>query len=103
MVSRIRKPHLREALIRFQGNEKLRFPDLVTLAAIDPPLAELQARLQRVLEEPFISNEATLSGAKPKAPFVRGIGPVLRVAEWNINRTRRGAELKLALSDKKRL
>jgi endonuclease/exonuclease/phosphatase family metal-dependent hydrolase len=87
-------------LIRFQGPEKLRFDDLVTLAAIDPPPAELQARLERVLEQPFISNEATLSGATPKAPLVRGIGPVLRIAEWNINRTTRGAELKLALSDK---
>jgi hypothetical protein len=40
-------------LIRFQGPEKLRFDDLVTLAAVDPPPAELQARLERVLEEPF--------------------------------------------------
>jgi endonuclease/exonuclease/phosphatase family metal-dependent hydrolase len=87
-------------LFRFQDPETLRFDDLVTLAAVDPPPAELQARLERVLEEPFISNEATLSGAKPKAPFVRGMGPVLRIAEWNINRTTRGAELKLALSDK---
>ena len=87
-------------LIRFQGPEKLHFDDLVTLAAIDPPLAELEARLQRVLQEPFISNEATLSGAKPRVPFVPGVGPVLRIAEWNINRTTRGAELKLALSDK---
>jgi hypothetical protein len=31
---------------------------------------------------------------------VRGMGPVLRIAEWNINRTTRGAELKLALSDR---
>jgi hypothetical protein len=90
-----------EALIRFQGPEKLRFPDLVTLAATDPPPAELQARLQRVLEEPFISNEATRSGAKPNVPFVRGIGPALRIAEWNINRATRGAELKLALSGEK--
>src|ERR1700719_2704556 len=89
-----------EVLIRFQGPEKLRFDDLVTLAAIDPPPAEVQARLERVLKEPFISNEATLSGAKPKTPFVRDTGHVLRVAEWNINRTTRGAELKLALSDK---
>lgn len=87
-------------LVRFQGPEPLRFDDLVTLATIDPPPAELQARLQTVLQNPFISNEATLSGAKPKAPFVPGMGPMLRIAEWNINRTTRGAGLKLAFSDK---
>lgn len=53
-------------LIRFQGPEKLRFDDLVTLAAIDPPRAELQARLEGVLEQPFISNEATLSGTQSR-------------------------------------
>jgi hypothetical protein len=64
-------------LIRFPGPEKLRFDNLVRVATIDPPPSELQARLQRVLQEPCISNEATLSGAKPKTPFVPGMGPMV--------------------------
>jgi hypothetical protein len=49
---------------------------------------------------PFIRNEATLAGAQPKASIVPGVGPVLRIAEWNINPTTRASEVKLALSDR---
>lgn len=60
----------------------------------------MQAKLERVLNEPFVSNEAAFEGAKPNAPFVKELGPVLRIAEWNINRTPRESQVKDALADK---
>lgn len=73
-------------LLRFQQPPLLSFHDLVVLATIDPPPPEQQERLRKLLSQPFISNEATFNGATPKQPVVPGVGPVLRVAEWNINR-----------------
>jgi endonuclease/exonuclease/phosphatase family metal-dependent hydrolase len=73
-------------LIRFQQPEPLSFEDLVTLASVDPPPPELQRRLGALRSEPFLSNEAAFEGVKPVRPVERGVGPVLRIAEWNINR-----------------
>lgn len=87
-------PHL----VRVQSPPTLSFHDLVTLASVDPPPAELQSRLTTLLSEPFISNEAAFEGAKPIAPRTPGIGRVLRIAEWNINRLDKGSML-LALGD----
>lgn len=85
-------------LIRFQAPQTLSFDDLVTLASVDPPPVDVQARLDALLSTPFLSNEATLSGVKPLAPEVSGVGKVLRVAEWNINREDKDA-IAIALSD----
>jgi endonuclease/exonuclease/phosphatase family metal-dependent hydrolase len=90
----------RGELIRLRSPERLSFDELVQLATTDPPPQELQAKLERVLNEPFVSNEAALEGAKPNAPFVKELGPVLRIAEWNINRTPRESQVKDALADK---
>lgn len=73
-------------LIRFQKPPLLSFEDLVTLASVDPPPPQLQKRLDALLSEPFISNEAALHGVKPSEPGTAALGRVLRIAEWNINR-----------------
>ena len=85
-------------LVRYQAPKTLSFEDLVALASVDPPPADVQARLDALRSEPFISNEATLDGATPLMPNVAGQGPVLRLAEWNINREENDAML-LAFSD----
>lgn len=84
-------------LVAFQAPPTLSFRDLVDLAADDPPSPALKARLDRLLSEPFISNEATLDGAIPKRPNISG-HPMLRIAEWNINRGVKERDIEWALS-----
>jgi endonuclease/exonuclease/phosphatase family metal-dependent hydrolase len=85
-------------LVRFQSPKTLDFEDLVTLAAVDPPPNDVQARLDALLSTPFVSNESWLAGYKPLTPYVPGVGKVLRIAEWNINREEKNAMM-LAFSD----
>jgi endonuclease/exonuclease/phosphatase family metal-dependent hydrolase len=79
--------------------EFLNFDELVSLSDTDRPAAPLQEKLERLLKTPFVSNEATLSGGQPRRPSVDGIGPVLRVASWNIERGLNFDLIRLALSD----
>ena len=85
-------------LIRFQSPKTLDFEDLVTLALVDPPPPDVQARLDALLSTPFVSNESWFAGYKPLTPNVPGVGKVLRLAEWNINREEKEAMM-LAFSD----
>lgn len=73
-------------LIRLRQPQILPFSDLVTLTTVDPPPPELQKRLEALRSEPFISNEAAFDGVQPIRPLEPGLGPLLRIAEWNINR-----------------
>lgn len=81
------------------GPEFLSFDELVTLSDTDQPAQALSEKLDRVLRTPILSNAATLEGAVPHRPLVNGIGPVLRVASWNIERGLNFDLIKLALSD----
>jgi len=87
-------------LVRFQGPPPLSFDELVTAASVDPLPTGIQRKLDTLLDEPFISNEATATGAKPREPVAAGIGPVLRIAEWNINRGENEEQVRLALADR---
>ncbi len=73
-------------LVKVQGPAPFSFSELVTLATVDPPPPDLKRKLDTLLSEPFVSNEATSAGTKPKRPTLSGIGPIARIAEWNINR-----------------
>jgi hypothetical protein len=64
---------------------------------VDPALA---AKVQTLLTTPFVNNEAYLSGTKPLRPDVKGMGPSLRLMEWNIERGVELADIKLAMTDK---
>jgi hypothetical protein len=72
--------------VRSQEPIKLSFQELLQLAVADPLPLALDEHLQHLLSEPSISNEATFSGAKSMRPEVSSLGPILRVAEWNIER-----------------
>lgn len=79
--------------------DRLTFSELQILASEDPPPPGVREHLDRVLSEPVIDNQPSLSGAAPKRPEVPGIGPVLRIAEWNVNHGLNEPAIRLALTD----
>lgn len=79
--------------------ELLTFDELVTLSRTDQPGPPLQEKLDNLLRTPFLSNEAATVGLQPHRPYPEGIGPTLRLVEWNIERGLNFDLIKLALSD----
>jgi endonuclease/exonuclease/phosphatase family metal-dependent hydrolase len=69
---------------RQQGPYLLSFDDLVALASSARPEGALGARFNALLNTPFVNNDAASS--EPHRPRVVGLGVVLRVGEWNIER-----------------
>jgi endonuclease/exonuclease/phosphatase family metal-dependent hydrolase len=77
----------------------LSYQELVSLGAqetVDPALA---AKLHTLLTTPFINNEAYFNGTKPLRPDLKGMGPSLRLVEWNIERGIEFDKIKLLLTD----
>lgn len=77
----------------------LKFDEIVTLSESDRPAAPLEEKLDKLLRTPFLNNDAAAMGGQPHRPLVDGIGPVLRIASWNIERGLNFDLIKLALSD----
>ena len=81
-----------------QGPPKLTFDELLHLAVDESPPPAIAEHLQQILSQPFIDNEAALSGAKTMRPSSPGLGPVLRVAEWNIEQGLNEEQVAISLS-----
>src|ERR1700734_4171705 len=80
--------------------EMLSYQELVALGeqeTVDPALA---AKLHTLLTTPFVNNEAYFNGIKPLRPDLKGMGPSLRLVEWNIERGVEFDKIKLLLTDK---
>src|SRR3984957_18394760 len=78
----------------------LTYQELVTLSdqeTVDPALA---AKVQTLLTTPFVNNEAYFNGTKPLRPDIKGMGPSLRLVEWNIERGVELDAIKLFMTDK---
>ena len=78
----------------------LDYQELVALGeqeTVDPALAD---KLNTLLTTPFINNEAYFAGTKPLRPDLKGMGPSLRLVEWNIERGIEFDQIKLLLTDK---
>lgn len=64
--------------------ELLTYDELVLLYERQTPPEALQNKLRGLLTTPFVSNSAR--GVKPLLPNAAGLGPVVRVVQWNIER-----------------
>jgi endonuclease/exonuclease/phosphatase family metal-dependent hydrolase len=76
------------------------YQELVALGeeeAIDPALG---AKLHTLLTTPFVNNEAYFNGIKPLRPDLKGMGPSLRLVEWNIERGIELDKIQLLLTNK---
>ena len=71
--------------LRDSGPELLSHAELVELSGNAPP-DRLTQKLDQLLSVPIVSNAAARRGSAPKRPVVHGLGPVIRVALWNLER-----------------
>jgi endonuclease/exonuclease/phosphatase family metal-dependent hydrolase len=83
-----------------ENPELLSFDELVTLSGTAKPEAELVARLDSLLNAPFVQSEKTAGDIAPRRPDVKGLGTVLRVGLWNIERGLNFELIRAALGDR---
>jgi len=76
------------------------YDELVQLSLDQPLTPALAEKLHVVTTTPFINNEAYYAGARPRPLEVKGLGPTLRVACWNIERGSELDDILLFLTDK---
>jgi hypothetical protein len=76
------------------------YQELVTLGEQETVDPALTAKLHTLLTTPFVNNEAYFNGIKPVRPDLKGMGPWLRLVEWNIERGIEFDKIKLLLTDK---
>jgi endonuclease/exonuclease/phosphatase family metal-dependent hydrolase len=72
--------------VRVAGPEVLTYEELVSLYETKAPPEPLDRKLRRLLNTPFVSNEATERGIRPVAPRSERLGRFLRVVHWNVER-----------------
>jgi endonuclease/exonuclease/phosphatase family metal-dependent hydrolase len=69
-----------------QTPELFTYAELVQLYETQPLLPSLQAKLDRLLTTPFVSNAASARGVQPALPKDAKLGTFIRVVQWNIER-----------------
>ncbi len=84
---------------RFDNPNLLSFNELVALSSTPKPEGALGARLDALLNTPFLHNEPGTGDIQPHRPTVRGLGIVLRVGLWNIERGLNFKLIRSALAD----
>ena len=78
--------HVATLAERSQNPDLLSFDDLVALASTAKPEGALADRLSAVLNLPFVQTEIAPANIQPYRPTVTGLGVVLRIGQWNIER-----------------
>ena len=89
-----------ESYVRESQPKLFSYDELVQLSLNQPLSPELAEKLRIVTTTPFINNEAYYAGARPRPLDVKGLGPTLRVACWNIERGLELDDILLFLTDK---
>ena len=89
-----------ESYVRDSQPKLFSYDELVQLSLNQPLSPELAEKLHVVTTTPFVNNEAYYAGARPRPLDVKGLGPTLRVACWNIERGLELDDILLFLTDK---
>lgn len=92
-------PPQRDFQAQSSAPEFLSFDELVALSRTADPTGTLGDRLQRLLTTPFVRNEAGATDIKPHRPVVDGLGPIIRVGAWNLERGLNFDLIRSALAD----
>ena len=85
---------------RYSQPKLFSYDELVQLSLNQEMTPELAEKLRVITTTPFVSNEAYFREAKPRPLEVKGLGPTLRVAFWNIERGLGLDNIQLFLKDK---
>ena len=88
--------------VRHSEPKMFTYEELVRLGSGKQLSPDLTEKLRMITTTPFINNEAYYRGAKPRPLDVKGLGPTLRVAFWNIERGLELDNIQLFLTDKDR-
>ena len=88
--------------VRNSGPDLFSYDELVQLSLDKPLTPALAEKLHAMTTTPFINNGAYYAGARPRPLEVKGLGPTLRVACWNIERGIELDDMLLFLTDKDR-
>lgn len=88
-------------LTRYQAPEFLTHEELVTLSANPSPGGAIGKKVEKLFTVPFLSNEAAFRGAGPRRPVHSKLGPILRVVQWNIEKSMKWQEALWAFTDEK--
>jgi endonuclease/exonuclease/phosphatase family metal-dependent hydrolase len=91
-----------QSYVRDSQPQLFSYDELVQLSLDQPLSPELAEKLHVITTTPFINNEAYYAGARPRPLDVKGLGPTLRVACWNIERGLELDDILLFLTDKDR-
>jgi hypothetical protein len=83
----------------WQNPALLSFEDLVALASSAKPEGALAARLNALLNTPFVHSETVPKDIQPHRPNPTGLGIVVRMGQWNIERGLNFDLIRSALSD----
>jgi endonuclease/exonuclease/phosphatase family metal-dependent hydrolase len=75
------------------------YQELVTLGEQETINPALATKLHTLLTTPFVDNGAYFNGTKPLRPVIKGVGPSLRLVEWNIERGVEFDKIKLLLTN----
>jgi len=98
-LARPQEPGVNSYDERHQDFAFLTFDELVALSSTAKPEERLPERLNSVLTTPIVHNDASAAAAHPHRPTVHGVGPVVRVGLWNIERGLNFEVIKSALTD----
>jgi endonuclease/exonuclease/phosphatase family metal-dependent hydrolase len=88
--------------VRYSKPDLFSYEELVQLSLNKPVTPALAEKLRVVTTTPFINNEAYYAGFRPRPLEVKGLGPTLRIACWNIERGIELDDMLLFLTDKDR-
>ena len=85
---------------RLRNPDLLSFEDLVALSSAAKPEGALADRFNALLNTPFVYSESAAVDVRPRRPTVTGLGAVLRVGQWNIERGLNFELIRSALADR---
>lgn len=78
---------IRQRLAPQQTPDFLTHAELVALSKDPAPKGATAQKLERFWRTPVVSNDAYLSGRRPHVQSTSALGPALRVATWNIEKS----------------